>query len=91
MFENVSSKFRVSIDHDQCVNCGHCIKKCSHGVYRKENNKILIESWKCTACLRCIFVCPRGAISVDSRNQYRKWILSLKRWVLTMLKREKKV
>ena len=64
---SVPPKFKVGIDRDQCMDCGRCIENCSYGVYRREGDKILIESRKCTACLRCVAMCPRDAIT-----HYRK-------------------
>ncbi len=64
---SVPSKFKVSIDRDQCMDCGRCIENCSYGVYRREGDKILIESRKCTACLRCVSMCPRDAITLTEK------------------------
>src|SRR5512145_1026557 len=64
---SVPPKFKVSIDRDQCMDCGRCIENCSYGVYRREDDKILIESRKCTACLRCVAMCPRDAINITEK------------------------
>jgi glutamate synthase domain-containing protein 2 len=44
-----------------------CVDNCSYGVYRVEDDKILIDSRKCTACHRCISMCPRDAIMLQER------------------------
>jgi glutamate synthase domain-containing protein 2 len=44
-----------------------CVDNCSYGVYRVEDDKILIDSRKCTACHRCISMCPRDAINLQER------------------------
>jgi glutamate synthase domain-containing protein 2 len=44
-----------------------CVDNCSYGVYRVEDDKILIDSRKCTACHRCISMCPRDAIMLKER------------------------
>jgi len=49
------------------MDCGRCIENCSYGVYRREGDKILIESRKCTACLRCVSMCPRDAITLTEK------------------------
>ncbi|MFY9200663.1 MAG: glutamate synthase-related protein [Methanosarcina flavescens] len=64
---SVPTKFKVSIDRDQCMDCGRCIENCSYGVYRREGDRILVESRKCTACLRCVAMCPRDAITLTEK------------------------
>jgi ferredoxin len=64
---SVPPKFKVSIDRDQCMDCGRCIENCSYGVYRRESDRILVESRKCTACLRCVAMCPRDAITLTEK------------------------
>ncbi len=64
---SVPSKFRVSVNHDQCMLCGRCIENCPYGVFRMENNQIHINSRQCVACHRCIAMCPRDAIDIKER------------------------
>jgi glutamate synthase domain-containing protein 2 len=49
------------------MKCMRCVDNCSYGVYRVEDDKILIDSRKCTACHRCISMCPRDAINLQER------------------------
>jgi glutamate synthase domain-containing protein 2 len=49
------------------MKCMRCVDNCSYGVYRVEDDKILIDSRKCTACHRCISMCPRDAIMLKER------------------------
>jgi len=59
------SIFRVQIDHDQCTQCGACIKACpleaSKG--RVAGKKIPAD---CFSCARCLNVCPVDAIQYTS-------------------------
>ena len=59
------SIFRVQIDHDQCTQCGACIKACpleaSKG--RVVRKKIPAD---CFSCARCLNVCPVDAIQYTS-------------------------
>ncbi len=59
------SIFRVQIDHDQCTQCGACIKACpleaSKG--RVDRKKIPAD---CFSCARCLNVCPVDAIQYTS-------------------------
>lgn len=64
---SVPSKFRVSVNHDQCMLCGRCIENCPYGVFRMENNQIHVNSRQCVACHRCIAMCPRDAIDIKER------------------------
>jgi glutamate synthase domain-containing protein 2 len=64
---SVPVKFRISVDHDQCMLCGRCVENCPYDVFRKENDAIHVNSRKCVACHRCIAMCPRDAISIKER------------------------
>ncbi|MDD4749483.1 MAG: glutamate synthase-related protein [Methanosarcinaceae archaeon] len=61
---SVPLRYKISIDREQCMDCGRCIENCSYGVYRREGDRIITESRKCTACMRCIAMCPRDAITL---------------------------
>ena len=68
MNNNIGSiplRYRVTIDRDQCMECERCIENCSYGVFRRDGDRILINSRKCTACHRCLAYCPRDAISLE--------------------------
>ena len=60
-------RYRVTIDRDQCMECGRCVENCSYGVFRQDGDKILINSRKCTACHRCLTYCPRDAIMLTEQ------------------------
>ena len=65
-------RFKVELDTERCMNCGRCIENCSYGVYRKEGDKIVVNSRNCVACHRCIAFCPRDAISIyEKPTDYR--------------------
>ena len=64
---SVPSKFRISVDHDQCMLCQRCIENCPYGVFRMENDRIHVNSRQCVACHRCISMCPRDAIDIEER------------------------
>ncbi|MDD3042971.1 MAG: glutamate synthase-related protein [Methanosarcinaceae archaeon] len=61
---SVPPRYKISIDREQCMDCGRCIENCSYGVFRREGDRIITESRKCTACMRCIAMCPRDAINL---------------------------
>ena len=60
-------KYRVRIDNDRCMLCEQCIENCPYGTFRKEGNKILVNSRACTGCHRCIAMCPRDAIDLEEK------------------------
>jgi glutamate synthase domain-containing protein 2 len=47
--------------------CERCIESCPYGVFRREGDRILVSSRQCTACHRCIAMCPRDAITLTER------------------------
>ena len=57
-------RYRIQIDRDQCMLCERCIENCPYGGFRREGDRILVQSRKCTACHRCIAMCPRDAIDL---------------------------
>jgi glutamate synthase domain-containing protein 2 len=64
---SVPTKFRITVDHDQCMLCGRCIENCPYGVFRMENDRIHVNSRQCVACHRCLAMCPRDAINIEER------------------------
>jgi len=60
-------RYRISIDPVRCMECERCIENCSYGVFRRDGERILVNSRNCTACHRCIACCPRDAISLDEQ------------------------
>lgn len=57
-------RYKLQIDHDQCMLCERCVESCPYGVFRRDGDRIIIYSRKCTACHRCIAMCPRDAINL---------------------------
>ena len=64
---SVPLRYRISIDHDQCMLCSRCVESCPYGVFRKDGERIHVNSRVCVACHRCISMCPRDAISLVER------------------------
>ncbi len=58
-------RYKISIDRDQCMLCERCIENCPYGTFRREGDRILVNSRNCTACHRCIAMCPRDAITLE--------------------------
>ncbi|MCX6691043.1 MAG: 4Fe-4S binding protein, partial [Methanoregula sp.] len=54
---SIPLRFRVDIDHERCMLCGRCVENCSYGVFRKDDDKIKVNSRNCVACHRCLAFC----------------------------------
>lgn len=59
---NRISFVRLTVDRDQCVECGLCEKSCKMNVPVPEN----INSPECIRCGECKAACPKQAISLSS-------------------------
>ena len=44
----------VECNHDDCIQCGVCLKACREGALRMEDGKIVIDREKCNNCARCV-------------------------------------
>lgn len=59
------------IDYSLCIECGACIKKCSHEVYDKDKEPTpkVKNSLNCVdGCHGCGNICPVGAITYVGDN-----------------------
>lgn len=67
----MSKKWYPVIDYAECIECGACVGKCSHGVYNKEKAPvpIVMKPEKCIyKCHGCGNLCPVGAITYVGDN-----------------------
>ena len=51
----------VECSHDDCIQCGVCVKACREGALSMENGRIAIDRDKCNNCARCVKSCPTDA------------------------------
>lgn len=47
-----------------CLGYGTCAKECPFGAIKVKNGVAIVDQEKCTACKKCIAVCPRHIISL---------------------------
>lgn len=47
-----------------CLGCGTCFDVCEYDAIRMIDGLAVIDRDKCTACLKCIEVCPKGIIEL---------------------------
>lgn len=66
----MSKKWYPVIDEERCVECGACLEKCKHGVYKKDSARpIVIHPENCIEnCEGCGKLCPQGAIDYVGRE-----------------------
>lgn len=58
-----------SIDAQDCVNCGNCVKICPLDVLREGTNiPEIVYREDCQSCFLCIIYCPKHAITVDTER-----------------------
>lgn len=59
--EGKSKKISLSMDYTRCIHCGLCTTVCS--CHEIKDSKHIYNSKSCTACGKCIDICPAKAIS----------------------------
>lgn len=65
--------YKVEVDPNGCKECGYCANVCTLGVYapadyfndRGYKPMVAVHPEKCMGCLKCFFVCPDFAISIE--------------------------
>lgn len=58
------SLYRLSVDKEQCVDCGACERACKMGVEVTKE----INSPECIRCGACMDACPKGCIHRESKG-----------------------
>jgi ferredoxin len=60
------SGYIAKIDHDKCVNCGACEKKCNFlAIYRDKDNKVQVNEDLCRGCEGCLSACKKDALTLE--------------------------
>lgn len=64
---NKFSVLRIKGDNDKCTNCGICTKNCLFDVDIPAHNQngTRVLSTECVMCMKCIAVCPEGALKTS--------------------------
>ncbi|MBP7274361.1 MAG: 4Fe-4S binding protein [Saprospiraceae bacterium] len=62
------SRFRISVNGEQCISCGNCSTFCEMGIdvraYAQEGQDFVRAS--CVGCGLCADVCPRGVLKLEN-------------------------
>ena len=48
---------------DTCNKCGVCKSNCHHQNIELTDRKPIFK-WKCGLCMKCLYICPQGAIQI---------------------------
>ena len=71
IIQKYKSKFRITVNEDQCISCGNCSTYCEMGIdvrsYAQRNQDIVRAS--CVGCGICATVCPRGVLKLENLPQ----------------------
>ncbi|NSW83307.1 MAG: alpha-hydroxy-acid oxidizing protein [Syntrophothermus sp.] len=61
-----TASYKIIRDHDRCIECLVCVRQCSNGVHRwDEDYRCLVsDEAECVNCHRCVVFCPTKALNV---------------------------
>ena len=54
----------ITIDHDTCIGCSHCMKACPTEALRLRNGKAVLTPDRCIDCGNCFKVCPTKSFNI---------------------------
>lgn len=70
LFQRKASRFRISVNGDQCMSCGNCSTYCEMGIdvrsYAQRGQDFTRAS--CVGCGICSAVCPRGVLKLENAS-----------------------
>ncbi len=68
MLQKKLSRFRITVNGNQCISCGNCSTYCEMGIdvkwYAQRGQNIIRSS--CVGCGICSAVCPRGVLKLEN-------------------------
>lgn len=68
IFQKYFSRFRITVNGEQCISCGNCSTYCEMGIdvrhYAQRGQNIIRAS--CVGCGICSAVCPRGVLALEN-------------------------
>jgi polyferredoxin len=68
LLQKYFSRFRITVNGDQCISCGNCSTYCEMGIdvrwYAQRGQNIIRSS--CVGCGICAAVCPRGVLKLEN-------------------------
>jgi polyferredoxin len=68
IIQRFRSRFRISVNNQQCISCGNCSTYCEMGIdvrhYAQKGQDVVRAS--CVGCGICASVCPRGVLRLEN-------------------------
>jgi L-aspartate semialdehyde sulfurtransferase ferredoxin len=58
------SEGKIRVDDRLCHFCGACVAVCTQDAMFLQNSTLIIHANRCTACERCLRVCPLRALTI---------------------------
>lgn len=75
IFQRTFSRFRITINGDQCMSCGNCSTYCEMGIdvrgYAQRGENVVRSS--CVGCGVCSAVCPRGVLKLENDSHSNRF------------------
>jgi Fe-S-cluster-containing hydrogenase component 2 len=62
--DKAAPAFRVIVNYALCHFCGACVAVCVQDAMFLRNSSLIIQNDRCTACERCLRVCPLHALTL---------------------------
>lgn len=59
-----------------CVGCSGCLSVCPSAVHRLDSSAHVLERTRCKHCLRCVEVCPTGALEACAKSMTQAEIVA---------------
>jgi NAD-dependent dihydropyrimidine dehydrogenase PreA subunit/predicted transcriptional regulator len=66
------SEFVNTVDLDECVGSGECVKACSYGALELVDDRASVNEDRCIGCGVCCTVCPTKALSLRARPMEKR-------------------
>jgi ferredoxin len=61
------ANYYSEIDHDECVGCGLCIKRCQVKAISEQDSVAVVDRKRCIGCGLCVTGCPNGAAKLHQK------------------------
>lgn len=73
IFQRYFSRFRITVNGEQCMSCGNCSTHCEMGIdvraYAQRGENVVRAS--CVGCGVCAAVCPRGVLKLENGETHK--------------------
>lgn len=63
------SDYYAVVDHEACIGCGACVKRCQFDAPRLQNEVSYVEKTHCVGCGLCVITCPSAAMRLAKKPE----------------------